>query len=354
MRSPFHVEKQNEGSKLMWAWSINDLSDPPRVTIVERERPNPGPSEVLVRLVAASLNYRDLELGRRGAGRPLDAPFTPLSDGCGLVEAIGDGVTSLKVGDRVCSIFFPNWIAGDVDQDSRSIVLGMPGFSGIGQELFVLPERALIQPPAFLTDAEAATLTCAGVTAWRAINEVARLQPGATVLMQGTGGVSIFALQFAKAAGLRTIITSSSDEKLEKASALGADETINYRSTPKWSSEARKLTDGRGVDLVVEVGGADTLQQSLRAVRVGGAIAVIGILTGRQQEIDVTSIFSANVHVAGISVGSRAMFAAMNKAITHHGIRPLINKIFPRDRISDAYAAMAQAGHMGKIVITAE
>ncbi|MDB5626949.1 MAG: adhT, partial [Tardiphaga sp.] len=285
----------------MWAWSIKELGDPPRVAIVERERPAPKPGDVVVRLTAASLNYRDLELGRRGAGRPLDAPFTPLSDGCGVVEAVGDGVTTWKIGDRVCSTFFPNWTAGDVDHLSRGIVLGMPGFEGIGQEFFVLPERALIAPPAFLTDEEAATLTCAGVTAWRAVNEVARLRPGATVLLQGTGGVSIFALQFAKAAGLRTIITSSSDEKLAKARAIGADETINYRSTPKWATEARKLTDGRGVDLVVEVGGADTLQQSLRAVRVGGAIAVIGILSGRQQEIDVTSIFSANVTISGIS-----------------------------------------------------
>lgn len=296
----------------MWAWSIKALSDPPRVDIIERDRPVPRAGEVLVRLTAASLNYRDLELGRRGAGRPLDTPFTPLSDGCGIVEAIGNGVTLWKAGDRVCSTFFPNWTAGEVDHLSRGIVLGMPGFPGIGAEYFVLPERALIAPPAFLSDEEAATLTCAGVTAWRAITEVARLRPGATVLLQGTGGVSIFALQFAKAAGLRTIITSSSDEKLAKARDLGADETINYRSTPKWASEARRLTDGRGVDLVVEVGGADTLQQSLRAVRVGGAIAVIGILSGRQQEIDVTSIFSANVKISGISVGSHAMFAAMN------------------------------------------
>ncbi|MDB5548703.1 MAG: NAD(P)-dependent alcohol dehydrogenase [Tardiphaga sp.] len=337
----------------MWAWSIKELGDPPRVAIVERERPAPKPGDVVVRLTAASLNYRDLELGRRGAGRPLDAPFTPLSDGCGVVEAVGDGVTTWKIGDRVCSTFFPNWTAGDVDHLSRGIVLGMPGFEGIGQEFFVLPERALIAPPAFLTDEEAATLTCAGVTAWRAVNEVARLRPGATVLLQGTGGVSIFALQFAKAAGLRTIITSSSDEKLAKARAIGADETINYRSTPKWATEARKLTDGRGVDLVVEVGGADTLQQSLRAVRVGGAIAVIGILSGRQQEIDVTSIFSANVTISGISVGSHAMFAAMNRAIETHRIRPLVSATFARTDISDAYAAMAAAGHMGKLVITA-
>ena len=229
----------------------------------------------------------------------------------------------------------------------------MPGFAGIGQEFFMLPERALIKPPSFLSDAQAATLPCAGVTAWRAVNEVARLRPGATVLLQGTGGVSIFALQFAKAAGLRTIITSSSNEKLAKARALGADETINYRSTPKWASEARKLTDGRGVDLVVEVGGAETLQQSVRAVRVGGAIAVIGILSGRQQEIDVTSIFSANVTIAGISVGSHAMFAAMNTAIEAHRIMPLVSQIFQRDGISDAYAALAAAGHMGKLVVTA-
>ena len=337
----------------MWAWSIKTLGDPPLVETVARDRPTPKAGEVLVRLTAASLNFRDLELGRRGAGKPLDEPFTPLSDGCGVVEAIGDGVTAFKPGDRVCSTFFPNWIAGEVDHLSRGIVLGMPGFPGIGAEFFVLPERALIKPPAFLTDQQAATLPCAGVTAWRAITEVARLRPGATVLLQGTGGVSIFALQFAKAAGLRTIMTSSSDEKLAVARTMGADETINYRSTPKWGTEVRKLTDGRGVDLVVEVGGAETLQQSLRAVRVGGAIAVIGILSGRQQEIDVTSIFSANVTISGISVGSHAMFAAMNSAIETHRIVPLIDRTFPRDDISSAYAAMAAAGHMGKLVIAA-
>ena len=336
----------------MWAWSIKTLGDPAAVETVERERPVPQAGEVLVRLTAASLNYRDLELARRGAGKPLDEPFTPLSDGCGVVAAIGDGVTAFKPGDRVCSTFFPNWIAGEVDHLSRGIVLGMPGFPGIGAEFFVLPERALITPPSFLTDEQAATLPCAGVTAWRAVTEVARLKPGASVLLQGTGGVSIFALQFAKAAGLRTIITSSSDEKLEKARVMGADATINYRSTPKWASEARKLTDGRGVDLVVEVGGADTLQQSLRAVRVGGAIAVIGILSGRQQEIDVTSIFSANVTIAGISVGSHAMFAAMNRAIETHHITPVVSEAFPRHGVGDAYTAMAAAGHMGKLVIT--
>jgi NADPH:quinone reductase-like Zn-dependent oxidoreductase len=336
----------------MWALTISELCDPPRVTKAERPRPEPGPGQALVRITAASLNYRDLEVGRRGMGKPLDSPYTPLSDACGIVEQVGEGVAGLKVGDRVCSTFFPNWFSGDVDANSRSIVLGMPGFEGVGQEYFVLNERALIKPPAFLSDEEAATLTCAGVTAWRAVMNVARLQPGATVLLQGTGGVSIFALQFAKAAGLRTIITSSSDEKLERARGLGADLTINYKTHPKWSSEARRLTDGRGVDLVVEVGGAGTLQQSLRAVRVGGAIAVIGLLGGRTQEIDVSAIFSANVRVEGISVGSHAMFAAMNTAFEAHRITPVISARYGFDEASAAFAALAEARHFGKIVLT--
>jgi NADPH:quinone reductase-like Zn-dependent oxidoreductase len=337
----------------MWALSISQLADPPRIERIQTAQLLPKAAEVLVRVTAAALNFRDLELGRRGGGKPLDAPFTPLSDACGIVEAVGEGVTSVKAGDRVCSIFFPNWIAGDVDAASRAVVLGMPGFSGVGQEYVVLPERAVIAPPSLLTDEEAATLTCAGVTAWRAVMEVSRMKPGATVLLQGTGGVSIFALQFAKAAGLRTIVTSSSDEKLARALAIGADETINYKATPQWASEARRLTDGRGVDLVVEVGGADTFQQSLRAVRVGGAIAVIGILSGRTQEIDVTQIFSANVRIEGISVGSRAMFAAMNRAIETHGIRPVISARYGFDAATEAYAAMAAAGHLGKIVLSA-
>ena len=337
----------------MWALRISELADPPRIAQVELAKPAPKAGEVLVRVTAAALNFRDLELGRRGAGKPLDAPFTPLSDACGIVEAIGQGVTSVKIGDRVCSTFFPNWTGGDVDAESRATVLGMPGFEGVGQEYFVLPERAVIAPPAFLSDEEAATLTCAGVTAWREVMEVSRLQPGATVLLQGTGGVSIFALQFAKAAGLRIIVTSSSDEKIAQARALGADEAINYRAATKWATEARKLTGGRGVDLVVEVGGAGTFQQSLRAVRVGGAIAVIGILSGRTQEIDVTQIFSANVRIEGISVGSRAMFAAMNRVVETHRITPVISARYRFDAASEAYAVLAAAGHLGKIVLTA-
>lgn len=336
----------------MWTLSISELADPPRVTRIECARPAPKAGEVLVRITAAALNYRDLEIGRRGMGQPLDAPYTPLSDACGVVEEAGEGVTSLKKGDRVCSTFFPNWQAGEIDVTSRAVVLGMPGFQGMAQEFIVLPERALIVPPSFLSDEESASLTCAGVTAWRAVMEVSRLKPGETVLLQGTGGVSIFALQFAKAAGLRVIITSSSDEKLAQARALGADETINYRTTPKWASEARRLTDGRGVDLVVEVGGAGTFQQSLRAVRVGGAIAVIGILTGRTQEIDVTQIFSANVRIEGISVGSRAMFGAMNSAIEAHRITPVIHARYSFAQASEAFAALGAAGHFGKIVLT--
>jgi NADPH:quinone reductase-like Zn-dependent oxidoreductase len=337
----------------MWALNVVELGDHPRLEMVTCDRPSPRPGEVLVRTTAAALNYRDLELGRRGGGKPLAEPFVPLSDACGIVEEVGEGVSAVKVGDRVCSTFLPNWTSGEVDNASRAIVLGMPGFKGVGQEYFVLPERGVIQPPSFLSDEEAATLVCAGVTAWRAVMEVARLQPGATVLLQGTGGVSIFALQFAKAAGLRTIVTSSSNEKIARVRELGADATVNYRETPNWASEVRKLTGGVGADLVVEVGGAGTLQQSLRAVRPGGSIAVIGILTGRTQEIDVTSLFAANLTVKGISVGSRAMFAAMNQAIELHQIRPLISARYRFDQAGEAYAALARAEHMGKIVLSA-
>ena len=337
----------------MWALRVAAITDPPTVETIECARPAPAPGEVLARLTAASLNYRDLELARRGAGPNAPMPYTPFSDGCGIVEEVGAGVTAVKAGERVCSIFFPNWIAGEVGHASRSIALGMPGAPGVGQEYFVLPERAVIRPPDSLTDEQAATLPCAGVTAWRAVMEVARLQPGMSVLLQGTGGVSIFALQFARAAGLRTIITSSSDDKLARARKLGADHTINYRTTPDWASEARALTQKRGVDLVVEVGGAGTLTQSLKAVRTGGAIAVIGILSGRKQEVDVTALFSTNLTVQGISVGSWEMFAAMNRAIAHHGIKPLIDSSFRFDQATEALASLAAANHIGKVVLSA-
>jgi NADPH:quinone reductase-like Zn-dependent oxidoreductase len=337
----------------MWALQVSALGQPLQLDLVERARPKPGHGDVLVRLKAAALNYRDLSLTRGASTNAAKPPFTPFSDGCGIVEELGLGVTQFKIGDRVCSTFLPEWISGEVNDTSRRVLVGLAGDFGVGQEFFVFPARSLVRPPDFLSDTEAATLVCAGVTAWRATQETARLRAGDTVLLQGTGGVSIFALQFAKAAGYRAIVTSSSDEKLKRARSLGADETINYRRTPEWSDEVLRLTGGRGVDLVVEVTGA--LRQSMRAARIGGAIATIGILgNNAEQSIDGRTIYTRNLIVHGVTVGSRAMFEAMNRAVEAHRIKPVISESFSWRDACKAYEAMSSGTHFGKIVISAD
>lgn len=322
------------------------------LSLGERPVPEPGPYEVLVRLKAASLNYRDLSIVTSRATGSFQLPLVPLSDGVGEVAAVGAQVTRVGVGDRVCPLFYQQyWIDGEPAGGFRRNALG--GLvDGVAQEYRVLHEDGVSHVPEHLTDAEAACLPCAGLTAWRALFGEIHTGPSDVVLVQGTGGVSIFALQFAKAAGAKVIITSSADEKLSQAVELGADETVNYVTTPNWAAEARKLNGGRGVDHVIEVGGAETLAQSVAAIRVRGHISLIGVLSGGEGAgLSIPALFGTNGRIQGITVGSRAQFEAMCRAISLHKLRPMISASYPLDRVGAALTHMQAAAHFGKIVV---
>jgi NADPH:quinone reductase-like Zn-dependent oxidoreductase len=318
--------------------------------LVERPDPAPGPGEVLIRMRAVSLNYRDLIMVEGVYGGSTSLPLTPFSDGCGVVEAIGTGVTRFAVGDRVATMFFQGWIAGPPTPATQVTALGMP-IPGAGRELAVFSQEGLSKVPDFLTDQQVATLPCAALTAWRALFEDARLQPGDTVVLQGTGGVSIFGLQFAHAAGCRTLITSSSDEKLARARTLGADHMVNYRTTPEWWREVRSATGGRGCDFVMEVGGPGTINQSMRAVRLGGHIAIIGVVAQGGEPFNPAALIGNSAKLQGLSVGSRQMFEEMCRAIELHRISPIVDKVFSLEQAQDAFRAMRAGEHFGKVVI---
>ncbi len=321
------------------------------LAVVERPDPAPGHGEALVRVRATSLNFRDLltVTGMYNPKQPL--PLIPLSDGVGEVVAVGAGVTRVKVGDRVAGIFAQGWSGGEPAVEKiRATTLGGP-LDGMLTELRVLSAEGLVKIPAYLTDEEAATLPCAAVTAWSALIEQGNLKPGETVLVQGTGGVSVFAIQFAKATGARVIVTSSSDEKLERAQALGADDLINYNAVPDWDKKVRELTGGRGVDHVVEVGGAGTLGKAIRAVRFGGHISIIGILSGKSGDFDLIPVLMQNIRLQGVIVGSREMFERMNRVMELHHIRPVVDEVFPMAESQRAFGLMAKGGHFGKIVV---
>ncbi|MBV9156714.1 MAG: NAD(P)-dependent alcohol dehydrogenase [Acidobacteriaceae bacterium] len=317
---------------------------------VERDVPRPGEHEVLVRMTAASLNYRDY-LVVTGAYDPrMKRPMVPLSDGCGVIEETGTAVTRFQKGDRVAACFMQSWIEGPPTREKGASALG-GAIDGVLREFAVFSAEGLVRAPASLTHEETAALPCAAVTAWHALFEDTSAVPGDTVLIQGTGGVSIFALQFAKLAGMRTIVTSSSDEKLKRAKALGADECINYKTTSKWEEEARKLTNGVGVDQVIEVGGSGTMPRSLRAVRMDGVISVIGVLGGADPSVSPVPILMNSLRARGIYVGSRAMFERMNRAIELHRLKPVVDRVFPWTEIKDALRYMESQQHFGKICL---
>lgn len=319
--------------------------------IAEVAEPTPGPGQVLVRMKAVSLNYRDFLMinGMYGRGSTnTNDVITPFSDGCGIVEAVGAGVTRVAVGDRVASLFFQAWNSGRPTLEKLSSALGFP-IPGAGRELAVFSQDGVSKVPDFLTDQQVATLPCAALTAWRGLFEDARLEPGDTVVLQGTGGVSIFGLQFAKTAGYRTIITSSSDEKLARAEALGANHLINYRTTPEWGRAVREIVPD-GADFIMEVGGGGTIQQSLRAIRIGGHIAIIGVVAGAG-DINPAVLIGNSARLQGVSVGSREMFEAMCRSIELHRISPVVDKVFPWTEAGAAFAAMAGGEHFGKIVL---
>jgi NADPH:quinone reductase-like Zn-dependent oxidoreductase len=267
-----------------------------------------------------------------------------------VVTAVGPGVTRVAVGDRVATLFFQGWLGGEPTGAALATALA-GAIDGIAQDQVVLSQDGVSKVPASLSDEEVACLPCAGLTAWRALVVEGAIKAGDVVLAQGTGGVSIFALQFAKAAGATVIITSSSDEKLERAKAMGADHTINYRTEPDWARAARRLTAGRGVDHVVEVGGAGTFQQSIQAIRIGGRIAVVGVLAGAVKDVNVAAIFGANARIHGVTVGSREHFEDMCRAIEAQGIRPVVDRRYALDDAPAAFRAMRAGEHFGKIVL---
>ncbi len=320
------------------------------LTLVERPVVTPGRGEVLLRMRAAALNYRDLEVVNGTFSTRYALPLVPLSDGVGDVVAVGEGVATLAVGDRVAPTFWGNWSAGDSAVASPSTMLGGPN-DGTLAEYVTLPAERLVRVPDHLSDEEAATLPCAAVTAWHALVTNGALTAGESVLIQGTGGVSIFALQFAHRIGARTIVTSSSDEKLARVSALGADATVNYRPVPEWQHAVLDLTGGRGVDHVIEVGGPGTFERSLQALRLSGQIHVIGYLGGMQGAVNPLDIFRRRARVWGTSVGSRASFEAMCRAIAVAKLRPVIDRVFAWTDAAEAFRHLASGSHIGKIVL---
>ncbi len=315
--------------------------------------PEPGPGEVVLKVHACSLNYRDL-LTVTGTYNPrMPLPRVPLSDGAGTIHSVGEGVSTLKPGDHVAAIFMQNWREGPPTQSRYKGALG-GDIDGMAAQYVRLPHLGVVRVPEYLSFAEAATLPCAAVTAWSALQKCGGITAGSTVLIQGTGGVSIAALQLAKAMGARVLGTSSSDAKLERARSLGLDAGVNYRSTPKWASWVTDQTGGEGVELVIEVGGAGTFMQSLKAVRIGGAVADIGILSEPDEPIDPSLILRKQIRVQGIYVGSRVDFENLNRALEQTRIRPVIDQEASFMELPKAFSTMQSASHFGKLVVGME
>lgn len=335
----------------MKLWEVQDAWGIDNLKMVEQPDPAaPGAGQILVRLHAGALNYRDFVTvtNKTPFGK---LPQIPLSDAAGEVVALGQGVTRFKVGDTVCPRFFRDWDSGNPSMDNRKQGRGSAATPGVLQTMLVDDAETFSLAPKGWSFLEASTLPCAALTAWRALVVEAQMKAGDTVLVQGTGGVSIFALQIAKMMGATVIATSSSDEKLERVKALGADHVINYRETPEWGKAAMEITGGRGVNHVVEVGGAGTINQSIAAAGVYSNIVIIGVLGGRSQELLMPAIFGKGLRLLGISVGSRDHFEDMVRAIDDKGLKPVIGQTFPFAEVPEAFRMMEAAGHFGKICI---
>ncbi|HTQ35512.1 MAG TPA: NAD(P)-dependent alcohol dehydrogenase [Steroidobacteraceae bacterium] len=332
----------------MKTWRVSPGAHIEGLTLVEEPPAGLPAGHVRLRIRAVSLNYRDLAIVQGWYPVSSKEPLVPGSDAVGVVAETAPGVTTLRAGDRVATSFFPDWVEGRMVAARLATALGGGGRGAFAAEI-VLPEHALVKSPAHLDDAGAATLTCAGVTAWHALFATGPLPPGSTVLLLGTGGVSIWALLLAKAAGMRVIITSSSDAKLEKARALGADETINYTQTPEWSAEARRLTGGEGVDAVLEVGGEKTVAQSVAAVRPQGTVAVIGAVSGVGGGIGPRTLIPGATRVQGIFVGSRRMHEELARFVEQRGIRPVVDRSFAFAELPEAYRYFQTGRHFGKV-----
>jgi NADPH:quinone reductase-like Zn-dependent oxidoreductase len=327
------------------SWSMDNLR------MNTRPDPMPGPGQVRMRVTASALNFRDLIIPGRGYGtRQQQLPLIALGDGCGVVDLVGEGVTRVKIGDRVCPIFIQSWPSGTPNRERLFLTLGCE-IDGTMADYMVLPEDGVTPVPEHLDDIEGASLPAASVTAWRALVTEGRIAAGNTVLVQGTGGVSIFALQFAKMLGAYAIVISSSDEKLKRAREMGADETINYLDVPEWGKRAREIAGGDGVDHVVEVGGQATMKQSLQAVRPGGTLSLIGVLSGHAMNVPLGPIVTWHIRLQGITVGSGDDFLNMSRAITQHKMRPAISGIFEFEKLHDALAFLKSGKHFGKVCI---
>jgi NADPH:quinone reductase-like Zn-dependent oxidoreductase len=336
----------------MKQWQLSEEAGIDKMQQCDVDELVPQAGEVLVRMRAASLNYRDLIIARGEAGLKNLQGRVPLSDGAGEVVSVGAGVTQWKAGDRVAGTFFRRWQAGRFRMEYHDAALG-GSVDGVLQQYATFPEDSLVRLPSPFSFEDGSTLPCAGVTAWSALVTRGELAPGDVVLLQGTGGVSIFGLQIAVAGGARVLITSSSDAKLQRARELGAHETINYRTTPEWDQEVWRLTEKRGVDHILEVGGPDTLARSLNAVAAGGHIAQIGVLTGfGASDASIFPLVQRNAHMNGIYVGSREGFEAFVRFLEVKRIHPVIDRVFGFDEARDAYRYMESGQHFGKVVIS--
>ena len=332
----------------MRAYEIGAPGGIDALALNERPVPEPAADQILVAMKASAINYRDLSTIEDPAARGIPYPRIPNSDGAGEVIAVGDRVTRFRPGDRVAGCFFQDWSDGGITATAMASALGGP-LDGVLAERVVFSQQGAVPVPQHLSYEEAATLPCAGLTAWNCLIEQGRLGAGQTALFLGTGGVSIFGLQIAKMSGARAIVTSSSDAKLERARALGADATINYRDTPDWERRVLELTDGRGVDVTIETGGAGTLEKTIDATRVGGVIALIGVLTGGA--INPTGIMRKSIRLQGVYVGNRRMFEDMNSAFALNQLRPIVDHMFDFEDARNAFHAMRAAGHFGKLVV---
>jgi NADPH:quinone reductase-like Zn-dependent oxidoreductase len=327
------------------AWTMANL----RLGV--QPEPQAGPGQVRLRMTAAALNARDRLIPVRGYGARMKAlPLIMLCDGVGVIDQLGAGVNDSRVGDRVCPLFYQSWQSGPPTPGRLAHSLGCE-IDGTMAEWMVLPAGGVMPAPAHLSDLEAATLPTAGVTAWRALVTEGRVSAGDTVLVQGTGGVSVFALQFAKLLGAFVIVTSSSDAKLARARELGADAVINYRTTPEWGRQARAIVGGDGVDHVVEVGGQATLPQSLRAIRPGGTISLIGVLSGSTLDVNLGLVVTRHVRLQGITVGNRDDFGAMTRAIAFSGLHPVVDRVWAFEELPAALDYLGTGQHFGKLCI---
>ena len=336
----------------MRVFQIEDEWGMDHLKMSTRPEPTPGPGQVLVQMKASSLNYRDLVVPERGYGNHTGTlPLIPVSDGAGVISAIGPGVERVAVGDRVCPTFFQRWTNGEPNLERLTQSLGGP-IDGTMTESMCLSEEGVARVPAYLSDTEAASLPCAALTAWSALVTSASTRPGDHVLVQGCGGVALFAVAFAKMSGAHVTVISSSAQRIARVMALGADATVNYREAPEWAKATREITDGKGYDLILELGGEKTLPQSLRCIRPGGTIAMIGILSGSAIAASLGLIITRQVRLQGITVGHRDGFEAMLRAMEQHRIKPIVDRVFAFEELKEAMVYLKSGAQFGKVCIS--